>query len=56
MRIGVFLINVEEFKNDIVDIMSVGASRVTVVFKNYNVANTLDNHEVINKNSLVAYI
>lgn len=56
MRIGYFLMCVEEIKNDILDIVSVGINRVKVIFKTFSIANSLVNHETMKKNNLVAYI
>lgn len=56
IRIGHFLQKVPEFRNDIMDIKPVGRNRVKVIFKSYNVANTLINHTAITENSLIAYI
>lgn len=56
IKVGFFLQQVELFKTNIVDIKSVGLNRVKVVFKNYQSANSLINHEIIVKNNLIAYI
>lgn len=56
MKIGYFLLTEDKFKQNIVDIISVGVSRVKVIFKNYDIANSLVGHEIMEKNQLVAYI
>lgn len=56
MKIGYYLLENNEFKNDIIDIVSVGVSRVKVVFKTFSIANSLIQHEIVTKNSLVAYV
>lgn len=56
VKVGYFLLENNEFKHDIIDITSVGVSRVKVVFKNYSTANSLIQHEIITKNKLIAYI
>lgn len=56
IRVGHYLFNNSDFKNDIMDIKSVGINRVKVIFKSYTVANRLINHDLIINNNLVAYI
>lgn len=56
MKIGYYLLEANEFKNDILDIVAVGANRVKVVFKTYSIANSLIQHNIVTKNQLVAYI
>lgn len=56
VRVGHYLFNNEQFKSNIIDIKSVGLNRVKVIFKSFNIANLLINHEIMCKNSLVAYI
>lgn len=56
IRVGHFLLQQDSLKNDIIDIKSVGINTVKVLFKTYNIANSLINHDIITKNNFVAYI
>lgn len=56
IKIGYFLQTVQQFKNDVQDIKAIGVNRVKVIFKSYNIANSIVEHEVIKNNNLVAYI
>lgn len=56
IRIGHFLRKDIRFKNNIVDMKSIGKNRVKIFCKNYETANTLIDHELIITNNLVAYI
>uniref|UniRef100_A0A6P7GXV2 Uncharacterized protein LOC114348144 n=1 Tax=Diabrotica virgifera virgifera TaxID=50390 RepID=A0A6P7GXV2_DIAVI len=50
IRIGFYLQQVIEFRNDVIDIHSVGLKRVKVIFRTYKIANLLINHEILIKN------
>ena len=56
VRVGHYLFNNNEFKHNIVDIKSVGINRVKVIFKSYEIANKLINHDLLAAYGLIAYI
>lgn len=56
VRLGHYLFKDELFKNNVIDITSIGINRVKVIFKSYLVANQLVSSEIIKENNLVAYI
>lgn len=56
LRVGHYLFSEKTFKNDVIDITSVGINRVKVIFKTYNIANKLINHDIIIRNNLIAHI
>nr|CAH7723635.1 unnamed protein product [Callosobruchus chinensis] len=56
IKVGHFLQQNREFKNDILDIQSIGLKRVKVVFRTYSIANKLIQHELVVNNDLVAFI
>ncbi|KAK5641935.1 hypothetical protein RI129_010482 [Pyrocoelia pectoralis] len=56
IRVGHYLFENPAFKDDVIDITSIGINRVKVIFKSYKVANSLINHESITKHDLVGYI
>lgn len=56
MKVGFYFLEEKDFKNDILDIVSVGVNRVKILFKTFSIANNLIQHNIIIKNNLVAYI
>lgn len=56
MKVGYFLQECPSFKNDILNIKSIGLKRVKVEFKSFDIANSLVDHEIMKKNNLVAFI
>lgn len=56
IKVGYFLKESLEFKNDIVYIKFIGIKRVRVEFKSYHIANSLVNHNLIKSNSLIAFL
>lgn len=56
IKVGHFLQKCDGFRNNIVDIKSVGYTRVKVIFKTFSSANDLINNKLITENDLIAYI
>lgn len=56
IRIGHFLRNIDTFKNNIEDIKAIGLNKVKIIFRNYEIANSLVEHDIIKQNNLIAYI
>lgn len=56
IKIGYYFLSEDKIKNDILDIQSVGRNRVKVIFKSFEIANSIINHKCIKNNNLIAYI
>lgn len=56
IKVGYYLQRCDNFRNNILDIKSVGYTRVKVIFKTFSSANDLVESELITKNDLVAFI
>lgn len=56
IKVGHFLQACDNFRNNIIDIKSIGYNRVKVVLKTFSSANELVNHKLITENNLIAFI